>query len=197
MNESNNDFISIVGQIQNKNIFIVKEFELRPIRFTFAPQKVVALIIHLSKKIFRLRVVRYFFTAITATGVDVFVYFLTYNYVILKNDLPVSNHIIIGAPTIALMISFCFGLVTNFSLTRKFVFTESDLRVRHQLMRYTAVALAALVLNYFLMNFLIREFLWYPTLSRAAAAVCVGVISFMVHKTFSFTIKNEEEVEEQ
>lgn len=155
------------------------------------------MIIHLSKKIFRLRVVRYFFTAITATSVDVFAYFLTYNFVIRKNDFHIADHFIIGAPTVALMISFCFGLVTNFTLTRKFVFTESDLRVRHQLMRYTAVALGALVLNYFLMNFLIREFQWYPTLSRAAAAVSVGVISFMVHKTFSFTIKNEEEVEEQ
>ncbi len=155
------------------------------------------MIIHLSKKIFRLRVVRYFFTAITATSVDVFAYFLTYNYVIRKNDFHIADHFTIGAPTVALMISFCFGLVTNFTLTRKFVFTESDLRVRHQLMRYTAVALGALVMNYFLMNFLIREFQWYPTLSRAAAAVSVGVISFMVHKTFSFTIKNEEEVEEQ
>ena len=155
------------------------------------------MIIHLSKKIFRLRVVRYFFTAITATGVDVFVYFLTYNYVIRKHDLAITSHITIGAPTIALMISFCFGLVTNFTLTRKFVFTESDLRVRHQLMRYTTVALGALVLNYFLMSFLIKEFQWYPTLSRATAAVSVGVISFMVHKTFSFTIRNEEEVEEQ
>ncbi len=141
--------------------------------------------------------VRYFFTAITATSVDVFAYFLTYNYVIRKNDFHIADHFTIGAPTVALMISFCFGLVTNFTLTRKFVFTESDLRVRHQLMRYTAVALGALVMNYFLMNFLIREFQWYPTLSRAAAAVSVGVISFMVHKTFSFTIKNEEEVEEQ
>ena len=153
------------------------------------------MIIHLSKRIFKLRVVRYFFTAITATSVDVFVYFLTYNYVIQKQDLHLST-LTIGAPTISLMISFCFGLTTNFYLTRKFVFTESDLRVRHQLMRYTTVALGALVLNYFLMNFLIKEFQWYPTLARATAAVSIGVISFVVHKTFSFTIKNEEEVEE-
>ncbi len=152
------------------------------------------MILHLSKKIFRLRVVRYFFTAITATSVDVLVYFLTYNYVIRKNDLKIFEHLTIGAPTLALMISFCFGLATNFTLTRKFVFTQSDLRIRHQLMRYTSVALGALVLNYFLMNFLIREFAWYPTLARATAAVSIGIISFMIHKTFSFTIKNEEEV---
>ena len=139
---------------------------------------------------------RYFLTAVTATSVDVFIYFLTYNYVIRKNDFPISDHFIIGAPTLALMISFCFGLTTNFYLTRKFVFTESDLRVRHQLMRYSAVALGALVLNYFLMNFLIKNFQWYPTVARATAAVCIGVISFVVHKTFSFTIRNEEEVEE-
>ncbi len=138
---------------------------------------------------------RYFCTALTATSVDVFIYFLTYNYVIWKNDLPLTEHLTIGAPTIALMVSFCFGLATNFTLTRKFVFTKSDLRIRHQFMRYTSVALGALVLNYFLMNFLIKEFKWYPTLSRATAAVCIGVISFAVHKTFSFTIKNEEEIE--
>ncbi|HAP01592.1 MAG TPA: hypothetical protein DCQ93_06680 [Bacteroidetes bacterium] len=153
-------------------------------------------LIYHGKKILNLKVVRYFFTAITATCVDVFVYFITYNYVLLKTDLHFSKYVI-GAPTASLLISFCFGLTTNFTLTRKFVFPHSSLRIRHQLFRYIAVALIALVLNYFLMNFLIKEFGWYPTLSRACAAVSVGVLSFIVHKTFSFHISNSEVAEDE
>lgn len=138
---------------------------------------------------------RYFFTAITATAVDVSVFKLTIHYILKNNNWHLTESITVGAPTIALMISFCFGLATNFTLTRKFVFTESDLRVRHQFMRYTAVALFALLFNYFLMTFLIKQFDWDPTLARATAAVSIGVVSFMVHKTFSFTIRDEEEVD--
>ncbi len=153
------------------------------------------MVIVLSKKLLKLKVVRYFFTAITATLVDVFVYFIAYNFLLRKQDLPLG-FITITAPTVSLGISFCFGLTTNFTLTKLFVFKESDLRTRHQFVRYVLVALLMLLLNYILMSVLIRQFEWYPTISRAVAAISIGVLSFTLHKFYSFRVSNDEEVKE-
>jgi putative flippase GtrA len=153
------------------------------------------MVIHFTKKVLNLKVVRYFFTAVTATVVDVSMYFVAYNFILHKKDISYSGFTI-TAPTLSLMISFCFGLTTNFILTRLLVFTNSDLRLRHQFLRYSMVAFLMLILNYILMTILIRNFQWYPTLSRATAAVSVGFISFIVHKTFSFRVRDDEDVDE-
>jgi putative flippase GtrA len=163
------------------------------IKRIFSPPQ--SMVIALSKRILKLKVVRYFFAAITATVVDVTVYFLAYNYIIQKRDLPLG-FITITAPTIALGISFCFGISTNFTLTKLFVFKESDLRTRYQFIRYVVVALSMLFLNYVLMSILIRQFGWYPTPSRAFAAISIGVLSFTLHKIYSFRVSNDEEVTE-
>ncbi len=153
------------------------------------------MIIKLSKHLLKLKVVRYFFAAITATLVDVSMYFVAYNFILRKQDWDLS-FITITAPTISLGISFCFGITTNFTLTKLFVFKESDLRTRYQFIRYVMVALAMLFLNYILMSVLIRQFDWYPTPSRAFAAISIGVLSFTLHKFYSFRVSNEEEVAE-
>jgi putative flippase GtrA len=153
------------------------------------------MIIKVSKHLLKLKVVRYFFTAITATLVDVTMYFIAYNFILRKQDWYLGL-ITITAPTISLGISFCFGITTNFTLTKLFVFKESDLRTRYQFMRYVMVALLMLFLNYLLMSLLIRQFGWYPTPSRAFAAICIGVLSFTLHKFYSFRVSNEEEVAE-
>ena len=154
------------------------------------------MIILFTQKVLNLKVVRYFFVAATATVVDVTMYFLAYNYILKKLDIPIYGTYHLTAPTAALMISFCFGLATNFILTRLLVFTESDLRLRHQFMRYTGVALIMLGFNYILMTILIRKFEWYPTIARATAAVSIGAVSFLVHKTFTFRVRDDEDVDE-
>jgi putative flippase GtrA len=67
------------------------------------------------------------------------------------------------------------------------VFTESDLRGRHQLARYVLVALLILLLNYLMMKLLIFIGL-YPTVSRIISALSIGVLSFTIHKFYSFKV---------
>jgi putative flippase GtrA len=155
--------------------------------------------IELSKKVLNLKIVRYFFTALTATGVDLTVYFITCNFIFRNQDLNLFNFLTLRASTVSLCISFSCGLITNFTLTKIFVFHNSNLRTRHQLMRYTLVAVSFFFLNYLMMKYLIGHFPLLAertTIARGIAAVTIGILSFITHKFFSFQVKNTEEVDE-
>lgn len=144
-------------------------------------------------KIFiRSKVFRYLLSAGVATLVDISVYFIAFNYIYQKQDILLFNAYLITAPTAALLLSYTAGLITNFLITKFLVFHESDLETYKQLFRYILVALAILALNYGLMRFLIRSLEWYPTLARAFSAISIGVLSFIIHKTFSFRVSKEK-----
>jgi len=139
------------------------------------------------------KVFRYFISAGIATWVDVTVYFLAYNYIYQKLDINLFDKMTVSAATASLILSYTCGLSTNFLITKFMVFKESDLETHKQLFRYVLVAIVILGLNYLMMSFLIRQLEWYPTMARAASALSIGVLSFIVHKTFSFRVKNDKQ----
>lgn len=132
------------------------------------------------------KIFRYFISAGVATTVDVLVYFLAFNYLYAKQDIDLIGVYTVSAATASLMLSYTIGLLTNFTITKFLVFRESELETHKQLFRYVLVALLVLVANYFLMRVLIRQLEWYPTLARAFSALIIGVMSFLIHKSFSF-----------
>lgn len=144
------------------------------------------------KKLLKFKLIRYGISAGAGTFVDVGMYFIAFNYIFHKMDIPLFNLLVVSAPSASLGISYTCGLFTNFTITKYYVFTESDLRGHHQLMRYILVAILVLILNYGLMTFLIKGLGWYPTPSRAFSAVTIGLVSFLFHKTFSFRVNNEK-----
>jgi putative flippase GtrA len=153
--------------------------------------------IHLTKKVLRLKVVRYFFAAATATLVDIWVYFVAFNYIYDKQNINFLGIYTFAAPTASLMLSYTCGLITNFFITKFLVFTDSDLKTWQQFLRFVLVALGVLLLNYFVMTFLISQLNWFPTIARAVSAISIGGLSFVVHKTFSFKVTNTDEVSEE
>ena len=130
-----------------------------------------------------------------ATLVDISVYFIAFNYIYQKQDVHLFDSLLITAPTAALLLSYTAGLITNFLITKFLVFHESDLETHKQLFRYILVALVVLALNYVLMRFLIRNLDWFPTLARACSAITIGILSFAIHKTFSFRVSKEKGAE--
>jgi putative flippase GtrA len=130
--------------------------------------------------------VRYFFAAGIATLVDVFVYYLVFNHFLHQEPFTAGNWLVLKAPTFSLICSYSSGLVTNFGISRLWVFTESELSGHHQFLRFILVALIVLAANYFFMYFLIRVLDWYPTIARGVSAITIGLFSFLAHKTFSF-----------
>lgn len=153
--------------------------------------------IQLTRRILKLKVVRYFFSAASATVVDVMVYYYAFNFIYKKENIEFFNLYTFSAPTASLILSYTCGLVTNFFMTKTLVFKESDLKGYHQFLRFVLVAIGVLGLNYVLMNFLIRNLHWYPTIARAVSAITIGGLSFVVHKTFSFRVSNTDEVDDE
>lgn len=143
------------------------------------------------------KVVRYFFAAGFATVVDVLIYFTMLHFVLKKQDFAIGSLFVIGAPTISLAVSYSCGLITNFTITKYFVFAESELRGRTQFGRFVLVAAIVLIANYLFMNFLIKVIGIYPTPSRAISAITIGVFSFMAHKAFSFKVGKKNTLEEE
>jgi putative flippase GtrA len=142
--------------------------------------------VSLLQKLLASRIFRYFISAGLATWVDVVIYFLAFNYLYEKSDIVFTEGIVVASTTASLVMSYTAGLITNFTLTKMLVFKESDLQTHKQLFRYILVALLVLALNWLLMRFLIRSMDWYPTIARATSAILVGVLSFSIHKVFSF-----------
>ena len=91
-------------------------------------------------RVLNLKVVRYFFSAASATVVDVVIYFLAFNYIYHKEDIHLPFYTF-SAPTASLALSYTCGLITNFFLTKNLVFKESDLKGHHQFLRFVLVAI--------------------------------------------------------
>lgn len=133
-------------------------------------------------------VVRYFFAAATATFVDVFVFWFIYNIILHQQNHDILGLINLKAPTISLVCGFGMGLITNFLITKFFVFNESLTRTRWQFLKFILVSLVVFVANYYLLWFLTSHLQWYATIARAVSAVTIGLFSFVAHKFFSFKI---------
>ena len=140
------------------------------------------------------KVFRYFISAGVATLVDISIYFIAFQYIYHKEDIHLFNAYIVSAATAALLLSYTAGLITNFLITKFLVFHESDLETHKQLFRYILVAIVVLALNYLLMRYLIRSLEWFPTLARAFSAISIGMLSFIIHKTFSFRVSKEKKM---
>jgi putative flippase GtrA len=145
----------------------------------------------LESRLAQNKLFRYFISAGLATWVDITVYFLSFNYLYQKSDISLFNLYTVSAATASLFLSYTMGLLTNFAITRYLVFNDSELEFHKQLFRYVLVALLVLAMNWLLMRLLIRGFDWWPTLARATSALTVGMMSFVIHKTFSFRTNNK------
>ena len=144
------------------------------------------------KKLLNSKVFRYFISAGIATWVDITIYFLAFNYIYQKSDIDMFGMVTVSAATASLILSYTCGLITNFLITKFMVFKESDLETHKQLFRYVLVAIVILGFNYVMMSFLIKKLEWYPTIARATSALTIGVLSFVIHKTFSFRVSAEK-----
>lgn len=137
----------------------------------------------LSKQSFR-----FLISGGTAAGVDVVSYYVIFNYILLKQDISFF-HSIVSAPVASLICSFSLGFVTSFALSKYFVFTESNLRGRQQLVRFIVVGAINFACNYFLMKFFVEFLHFFPTVARVISIGIVAFLSFYLHKVFTFKVK--------
>ena len=119
------------------------------------------------------------------TALNIFLYFICYNFVLKKQNLQIgwvtiSPHI--GAFIMAFLVTFPIGFYLNMFV----VFKGSELKKRIQLFRYFLVVIACILINYLLLSFFVEKLNWYPTPSMVMATILITVFSYFSQQRFSF-----------
>jgi putative flippase GtrA len=121
------------------------------------------------------------------TFLDIFIFFISYNYVLHKQMLDLG--FVVFKPHIAaFIISFCISFPTGFFLMRHIVFTESTLHGKVQLFRYFLLVSICVALNYFFIKLFVEQFHIYPTIAKILTTVIVIAFSYLTQKHFTFKV---------
>jgi putative flippase GtrA len=137
------------------------------------------------RKFMTLQMYRYAACGGGNTLLNIFIYFITYNYILEKQVLDLGW--IAFTPHIAaFFIAFCITFPIGFYLSMYVVFHGSYLRRRIQLIRYFLVAVICIFLNYVLLKLFVETFEWYPTPSLMITAGIVILFSYLSQRHFSF-----------
>ena len=124
------------------------------------------------------------------TALNVFIYFVSYNYLLQKRVLHLP-FIAISPHIAALLIASAITLPVGFYLTRYIVFQDSDLRKRIQLFRYFSIVCICMILNYFLLKLLVNVFHWYPSPSQLIITAIMILFSYFTQRAISFGKRKE------
>ena len=119
------------------------------------------------------------------TALDIFLYFIFYNFVLRKEILDLGFYAI--SPHIAaFLMSFMFTFPIGFLLAKFISFPGSYLRKRIQLFRYGMTVTGSIVLNYIFLKLFVESFGWYPTPSKIVTTLIVILFSYTAQKYFTF-----------
>ncbi|MBP7506216.1 MAG: GtrA family protein [Prolixibacteraceae bacterium] len=159
--------ISLARKIRNLIINIVDAF--------YAP---------FSKHI-PLETFRYGATGGMNTALDIFLYFIVYNFVIDKKFIDLQ--IVVISPHIAaFFIVFPVTFCTGFILAKYVTFTQSPLTGKKQLFRYGLSVSGSILLNYLLLKLFVEVCGIWATLSKILTTVVVIIYSYIIQKHFTF-----------
>jgi len=134
---------------------------------------------------------RYGFTGGANTVLDIFLYFITYNFV-LRKQIVHLGFVAISPHIASFLIVFPITFTTGFLLSKFITFTESQLRGRIQLIRYGITVMVCIVLNYIFLKLFVDFFGLYPTVSKIITTVLVAIYSYFSQKYFTFKVTSEE-----
>lgn len=124
------------------------------------------------------------------TAFDIFLYFISYNFVLQKQIVDLG-FVAISPHIAAFIMAFCITFPTGFLLNKYITFTESKLRGIRQLFRYGLVVLANVGINYVFLKLFVEVFYWYPTPSKIVTTGIAIVFSFFAQKYFTFRVDSE------
>lgn len=130
---------------------------------------------------------RYAFTGGSNTALDIFLYFVSYNFILRKKVIDLK--FIAVSPHIAsFLMVFPITFSTGFLLSKYITFTESSLRGRVQLFRYGVTVFVCIILNYIFLKLFVDLCGFYPTPSKILTTVLVVIYSYFSQKYFTFGV---------
>ncbi len=140
------------------------------------------------KKIIPLKTYRYAVCGGSNLVLDTILYFICFHFIIGKQNLDLS--IVVLSPHIASLfvvfpITFCIGFLLN----RFIVFSESELSIGTQFVRYLTVGVTGLLISYLSMKLFVDCLLFYPTPSRLLTIVIAVLFSYFMQNRYSFKVQ--------
>jgi len=122
------------------------------------------------------------------TLLDIFIYFISYNFILQKQIL-YTPLIAIKPHIAAFLLAFMVSFPTGFYLNRFVVFPGSTLRGRIQLFRYGLLVAVCIGLNYVFIKLFVEQFHLFPTVAKILTTVIVVTFSFATQKYFTFRVQ--------
>ena len=116
---------------------------------------------------------------------DWVLYFLVYN-VVFKDSLFDLGLVVLSPHIATLVVIFPITTFSGFLLQKYVTFTESGLRGRVQLVRYTIIVVANLFINYIGLKCFVDGLHFYPTPSKMIITVFTVICSYIGQKKFTF-----------
>jgi putative flippase GtrA len=125
------------------------------------------------------------------TLLDIFIYFITYNF-ILKKQILYTPIVAISPHIAAFIIAFIVSFPAGFFLMRHIVFPGSTLRGGVQLFRYCLLVAVCILLNYAFIKLFVEYWHIYPTVSKILTTIIVVTFSYLTQKHYTFKAETVE-----
>lgn len=138
-----------------------------------------------------LQTFRYIACGGSNTFLDIFMYFISYNFILHKQVLHIG-FVSVSPHIMAFIISFLVSFPTGFYLNRRIVFTGSTLTGRVQLFRYLLLVLICIVLNYIFIKLFVEQFHIYPTVAKILTTIIVVSFSYITQRNYTFKRETNE-----
>jgi putative flippase GtrA len=123
------------------------------------------------------------------TMMDILIYFISYNFILHKQPVPVGP-VTIAPHIFAFMMSFCISFPCGFILSKYIVFPESNLHGRVQLFRYALLVVMCILLNYVFLKLFVEYCHLFPTPSKVLTTAIVAIFSYISQRNFTFKVKD-------
>ncbi len=140
---------------------------------------------HIPFKKIPIQTFRYAATGGFNTVLDIFLYFMVYNFVINKQDLNLV-FVTISPHIASFLIVFPLTFTTGFLLAKYITFTNSILRGKVQLFRYILSVAGAILLNYVFLKLFVEVFGMWATVAKIVTTMIAVVYSYIVQRFFTF-----------
>jgi hypothetical protein len=158
-----------------RQIYSVRDLIIPVIDFFYPP----------FRKLMDLQTFRYLACGGGNTVLGLLVYTITFKFILHEQNL--YTRIYTFKPHVAaLFVSFCVNFSVGFFLMKFVVFSNSSLKGRIQIIRYLAMCLFCLMLNYILLKIFVERFRIDPIISQVITTAIVITVSYVMQKHYTF-----------
>jgi putative flippase GtrA len=121
---------------------------------------------------------------------DIFLFFICYNY-IFKKQILYLGFVAFQPHTASFLCAFCVTFPVGFLLSKYIVWTDSSVKGHVQLFRYFVIVIANLCFNVLFIKLLVEYFHFYPTIAKTLSTAISVLFSYLSSKHFTFKVKKE------